>query len=81
MIPERCSYCKGDLKPGKTEFMVRVGAEVIIIKEIPAYVCNQCGEVFFSPDISRKIDKIMEDVHKGRICCKPVAAGEIELTV
>ena len=81
MIPERCSYCKGNLKEGKTEFMVRVGEEVIIIKEIPAYICDQCGEVFFIPEISRKIDKIMEDVHKGRICCKPVAAGEIELVV
>ncbi|MBN1432103.1 MAG: type II toxin-antitoxin system MqsA family antitoxin [Methanomicrobiaceae archaeon] len=81
MIPERCSYCKGNLKEGKTEFMVRVGEEVIIIKEIPAYICDQCGEVFFTPEISRKIDKIMEDVHKGRICCKPVAAGEIELVV
>ncbi|MCK4269110.1 MAG: type II toxin-antitoxin system MqsA family antitoxin, partial [Methanogenium sp.] len=55
--------------------------EVIIIKEIPAYVCNQCGEAYFTPDISRKIDKIMEDIHKGRICCRPVAAGEIELSV
>lgn len=81
MIPERCSYCKGNLKEGKTEFMVRVGEEVIIIKEIPAYICDQCGEVFFTPEISRKIDKIMEDVHKGKICCKPVAAGEIELVV
>ena len=28
-----------------------------------------------------KWDKIMEDVHQGRICCRPVAAGEIELSV
>ncbi len=32
------------------------------------------------PEISRKIDKIMKDVHQGRICCRPVAAGEIELS-
>ncbi|WP_048152573.1 type II toxin-antitoxin system MqsA family antitoxin [Methanolacinia paynteri] len=81
MIPERCSYCKGNLKEGKTEFMVRVGEEVIIIRDIPAYICDQCGEVFFTPEISRKIDKIMEDAHKGRICCKPVAAGEVKLEV
>jgi len=81
MIPKRCSYCKGDLEEGKSEFMARVDDEVIIIREIPGYVCNQCGEAFFTPEISRKIDKIMEDVHKGRICCRPIAAGEIEMTV
>lgn len=81
MIPERCSYCKGTLVKGKTEFIAHVGDEVIIVKDIPAYVCNQCGEAYFTPEISRKIDSIMEDVHTGRTCCRPIAAGEIELVV
>lgn len=81
MIPERCSYCKGNLEEGRTEFIVRVGDQVIIIRDIPAYVCNQCGEAYFTPEISRKIDTIMKDVHNGKICCRPVAAGEIEMNV
>lgn len=79
MIPERCSYCKGNLEKGNSECIARVGDEVIIVKDIPAYVCNQCKEAYFTPEISRKIDKIMNDVHQGRVCCRPVAAGEIEL--
>lgn len=81
MIPERCSYCKGNLEKGKTEFIAHVGNEVIVVRDIPAYVCNQCGEAYFTPEISRKIDKIMDDVHQGRVCCRPIAAGEIVLSV
>lgn len=59
MIPERCNYCKGNLEKGKTEFIAHVGDEVIVVRDIPAYVCNQCGEAYFTPEISRKIDKIV----------------------
>jgi len=79
MIPERCSYCKGNLEKGKSECIARVGDEVIIVRDISADVCNQCGEAYFTPEISQKFDTIMEDVHQGRIRCRPVAAGEIEL--
>ncbi|WP_245543637.1 YgiT-type zinc finger protein [Methanoplanus limicola] len=30
------------------------------MKEIPAYICNQCREAYFTPEISRKIDEIMK---------------------
>jgi hypothetical protein len=26
-----------------------------------------------------KIDKVMQEVHSGKICVRPLAAGEIEL--
>ncbi len=28
---------------------------------------------------SRKIDAVMADAHSGRLCCRPLAAGEVEL--
>ncbi|KUK60416.1 MAG: Uncharacterized protein XD82_1618 [Methanoculleus marisnigri] len=33
MIPERCTFCKGTLQEGKTEFMARVGDEIIVIRD------------------------------------------------
>jgi len=77
--PERCSLCKGKLQEGKTEFTVKAGKEVISIKEVPAYVCQECGEAYFAPEISRKIDKVMRDFHKGKLLVHPIAAGEIQL--
>jgi len=79
MKPNKCSFCKGKLSKGKTEFVVKVGSEVISLKGVPAYVCEECGEAYYSPEISRKIDKIMKDFHEGKLLARPIAAGEIDL--
>ena len=52
MIPDRCSFCKGKLHEGKTEFLAHAAGEVIVIKDVPAYVCDQCGEAYYTAEIS-----------------------------
>lgn len=79
MKPTKCSFCGGNLQRGTTEFVARVEDEVIVIKEVPAYVCEQCGESYYTPEISRKIDEIMREFHRGKLLVRPLAAGEIEL--
>lgn len=81
MERDRCSFCKGKLSKGKTEFIAKVGDEVISIKSVPAYVCENCGEAYFTPEISRKIDEIMKDFHEARLLAHPIAAGEVELKI
>ena len=77
MIPERCTFCKGTLKMGKTEFIVRINQDVVVIKDIPAFICDRCNEAYFPPDSSRKIDQILEDIRAGPICGRPLAAIEV----
>jgi YgiT-type zinc finger domain-containing protein len=81
MIPERCTFCRGRLHEGKAEFIARVGDGIIVIKEVPAFVCDRCGEAYYTADISQRIDAVMKDVHEGRICARPLAAGEVDLAV
>jgi YgiT-type zinc finger domain-containing protein len=81
MIPDRCTFCKGKLEKGTTEFIARAGGEVVVIKDVPAFVCEQCGEAYYTPDISRKIDGVMRDVHKKKLCVRPVPAGEVSLNI
>ena len=64
---------------GKTEFVAKIGDEVISIKEVPAYVCENCGEAYYTPEISRKIDEVMRDFHEGKLLAHPIAAGEVEM--
>jgi YgiT-type zinc finger domain-containing protein len=81
MIPDRCTFCKGKLVKGTTEFIARAGGEVVVIKDVPAYVCEQCGEAYYTPEISRKIDGVMRDMHKKKLCVRPVPADEVSLNV
>jgi YgiT-type zinc finger domain-containing protein len=79
MIPDRCSFCKGKLREGKTEFLARAAGEVIVIKDVPAYVCDQCGEAYYTAEISRKIDGVMQSAHQKKLCMRPLPAGEVSL--
>ena len=81
MKPDTCGFCRGKLYQGETEFVARVGDEVISIKGVAAYVCENCGEAYFTPEISRKIDEVMQDFHQGKLLARPIAAGELELKV
>jgi YgiT-type zinc finger domain-containing protein len=79
MIPDRCSFCKGKLHLGKTEFLAHAAGEVIVIKDVPAYVCEQCGEAWYTAETSRKIDGVMRDAHQKKLCMRPLPAGEVSL--
>ena len=59
MLPDMCSFCKGRLRESKTDFVAKVGCEIVSIKDVPAYVCENCGEAYFTPKVSRKIDGVM----------------------
>ena len=77
MEPDRCSFCNGRLRKGETEFIVRVGSELLVIRDITAYVCEACGGAYYTPDISRKIDRIMERFHESKLLVYPIVAGEL----
>ena len=79
MIPDRCSFCKGKLHKGNSEFMAHASGEVIVIKDVPAFVCEQCGEAYYTLETSRKIDGVMRDAHKKKLSMRPLPAGEVFL--
>ena len=42
----QCILCKGDMKNGKVNFPVDTDENFILIKGVPAKLCEQCGEFF-----------------------------------
>jgi YgiT-type zinc finger domain-containing protein len=77
--PAHCALCNGRLEESTTEFMARASGEVIIINNVPALVCEQCGEAYYSVETSRKIDGVMNEAHQKKLCVRPVPAGEVSL--
>lgn len=53
-----CVFCRGRVAPRKVTFDARVGDRLVIIKDVPAEVCIQCGERYFAPEVSRQIDEL-----------------------
>jgi|WetSurMetagenome_2_1015567.scaffolds.fasta_scaffold328437_3 YgiT-type zinc finger domain-containing protein len=74
-----CCRCSGKMREGRHDFMARVGKEIVVIKDIPALICDTCGEVEYTQEISREIDVIMKEFFAGRLLAKPLAAGQTAL--
>ena len=54
-----CFRCKGNLKEKKINYMVDLENTIIIIKDVPAKVCIECGEQYFDDETSENIEKIV----------------------
>ncbi|MCH3965528.1 MAG: type II toxin-antitoxin system MqsA family antitoxin [Clostridium sp.] len=61
-----CILCKSKLTRGKVNHIVDLNGHIIIIKDVPANVCKQCGEYFIENDVALKLEKIIEEVVKNK---------------
>ena len=59
-----CFMCKGNLEMKTVNYIVDLGNTIIIVKEVPAKVCTQCGEQFFEDNIAENIERIVNDLKK-----------------
>ena len=46
-----CALCKGKLKKGIVNHIIDLGDGIIIIKNVPANTCNQCGEYYVDTEM------------------------------
>ena len=54
-----CFMCKEELEKKKVNYMVDLENTIIIIKDVPAKVCNKCKEQYFDDETSENIEKIV----------------------
>ena len=55
-----CFRCKGDTECKLKTHAATLDECVIIIKNVPALVCTQCGEVYFTDVVMEKIETIVD---------------------
>ena len=60
-----CLMCKGILENKNTTFMVELNNCIIIIKNVPSQVCKQCGEISYSNEVSKQLEKLVNAVRNS----------------
>jgi len=61
----KCVICKsGETEEGHATVTLQRGQSTIIIKDVPAQVCENCGEYYLSEDISAKVMALAENAIK-----------------
>jgi len=66
-ITLKCFMCKGRLSDKLTTFMVDVGNCIIIVKNVPSQVCDQCGETSYNHDVMIQLEKIVASLKSSII--------------
>jgi YgiT-type zinc finger domain-containing protein len=57
-----CSICKeGLLAPGRTTVVLSRGESTVVIKGVPADVCDTCAEYYLSDDVAGRVYAVAED--------------------
>lgn len=59
--PAICPSCGGSLEVGTTTFTVDFGSGVVVIRDVPATICSQCGMEWLDDAITDKIETIVKD--------------------
>ncbi len=66
LIENQCPICHGGHKqPGTTTFTVDLGFGVVVVREVPAQVCDLCGTDWIEDPVAEKLERIVEQARRN----------------
>ncbi len=74
-IPSKCPICGGKVESGKTTFTVDVTSGVVVVRNVPAFVCTQCGEEWIDDTTSVKLEAIAARAKEQKTQIEVMAMG------
>ncbi|MGH2495852.1 MAG: type II toxin-antitoxin system MqsA family antitoxin [Ktedonobacteraceae bacterium] len=58
----KCVICKsGETAPGKTSILLERGKTTLVFKNVPADVCQNCGEGYMDEDTTDRLLQMAEE--------------------
>ena len=63
----KCYSCKGKTEIKNVDVDFRWGEKLFVVKNVPVEVCNQCGERYYSAEVSNKIDDLVKKQELSKI--------------
>lgn len=61
-----CPLCGGGKRAGTTTFTAELGFGVVVVRNVPALVCAQCGTDWIADDVAARIEALVEDARQKR---------------
>jgi len=64
VFTDKCPLCEGSKKTGKTTFTVDLGFGIVVVRDVPATVCSQCGADWIEDNTAAKLEEIVNDARQ-----------------
>ena len=61
-----CLHCRGTLKVGQASYAVNRKGYHLIIDDVPAFICEQCGEPLFTEEAVRLVQQMIRTLDTRR---------------
>ena len=61
---EKCPLCGGEKKQGYTIYSVDLKFGVVVVRKVPAKVCNQCGEEWIDSKTAEQLERIVNSARQ-----------------
>ncbi len=80
MKGDRCEFCEGEMKPRRILARFRYRGQTIYVENVPAWVCDKCGEEYFDAPVYKSLEEIARQRERiQRVISFPLA--EFDMTV
>jgi len=77
---EKCPLCGGEKRIGSTIYTVDLGFGLVVVKDVPAKVCSQCGEEWISSEIASQLENVINWAKKKHFQLEVISFPELKLT-
>lgn len=62
----KCYKCAAEAVEKKTNYIVDLGqGGIIIIRNVPSFVCPDCGEVMYTAPVAKKLEHLVESARNS----------------
>ena len=61
-----CPLCQGNKQSGHTLFSIELGFGVVVIRNVPAQLCDQCGEAWIDDSTACLIEDYIEKARQEK---------------
>src|SRR5947207_12780339 len=57
---DRCAVCGAQLRKKRISYTQELDGKMYLVREVPAEVCDQCGEQYLTPETVEILQEIVE---------------------
>lgn len=62
-----CYFCKGKTEIKNVDVDFRWEDRLFVVKNAPVEVCSQCGERYYSAQVSKKLDELVRKQNTSKV--------------
>ena len=75
-LNDKCPLCGGKKRESKTIYSVDLGFGIVAVRNVPASVCEMCGEEWIAAATAKKLEAIVDIARKNKLQIEVIGYDE-----